>query len=322
MDKIVIGVDLGGTFVRAGAFDEQGSMLIVRETPIKAARGPEPGLRKIQELIEQVRAESDVHSLFGIGIGSTGPVDPIQGRIHNPFTLPTWENVPIVEWMQKAFDVPVTLENDADVAALGEYWKGAGQSIKKLFAVTLGTGVGAALIEEGRIYRGMDGLHPEIGHILLDPDGPLCYCGAHGCWESLCAGPSIVRDVLSRDLSNSIMLQMAKGDLQKIDAQMIADAARHGNPLAREVMEKASRYFGLGIVNVIIAFIPEMIVLSGGLMKSSDLFLPALQKAIEAHSVMTPAKQVRILPAQLGYHAGLYGAAYTIWSMENEKPKR
>jgi glucokinase len=322
MKRLVIGVDLGGTIVRAGAFDAQGNMLSMRDIPIEAARGPESGLRKIQRLIEQVRAESEADSLVGIGIGSTGPLDPIRGRIHNPFTLPTWDDVPIVEWMQKAFHVPVTLENDADVAALGEYWKGAGQSIKKLFAVTVGTGVGTALIEEGKIYRGMDGFHPEAGHMILDPNGPLCYCGAHGCWESFCAGPSIVRDILSRDLFHSRLLQMSGGNREKIDARMVADAARAGDTVAREAMEKAERYFGLAIVNVIINFMPEMIVLSGGLMKSSDLFLPAMQAAIEAHSVMLPAKQVRILPAQLGYHAGLYGAAYTIWSQENEQSEQ
>jgi glucokinase len=324
MKRIVIGIDLGGTIVRAGAFDHQGNMLSVREIPIEAARGPEFGLGKIRGLTEQVWAESasspkgEADSLVGIGIGSTGPADPIRGRIHNPFTLPTWDNVPIVEWMQKAFGVPVTLENDADVAALGEYWQGAGQFVKKLFAVTAGTGIGTALIENGQIYRGMDGVHPEAGHMILDPNGPLCYCGAHGCWESFCAGPSIVRDVLSRDLSQSSLLPMANGDREKIDARMIAGAARSGDQIAMQAMEKAARYFGLGIVNIIINFVPEMIVLSGGLMKSSDLFLPAMQEAIEAHSIMIPAKQVRILPARLGYHAGLYGAAYTIWSTENE----
>jgi glucokinase len=322
MNKVVIGIDLGGTIVRAGAFDAGGNMLSVREIPIEAARGPELGLRKIQRLIEQVWMECGAESLVGIGIGATGPVDPINGLIHNPFTLPTWDNVPIVEWMGKAFSIPVILENDADVAALGEYWQGAGQSTKKLFAVTVGTGVGTALIEAGQIYRGMDGLHPEAGHILLDPSGPLCYCGAHGCWESFCAGPSIVRDVLRMDLSHSSLLQMAGGDRENIDARLIANAARDGDLVAQQAMEKAARYFGLGIINVIIVFLPEMIVLSGGLMKSSDLFLPVMQEAIDAHSVMIPAKQVRILPAQLGYHAGLYGAAYTIWSMENEQSKR
>lgn len=312
-----IGVDLGGTIVRAGAVDAGGRLLSLREVPIQAERGPETGLRTIQDLIGQVYAGSGAGSLEGIGIGCTGPLDSLRGTIHNPYTLPTWENVPITDWMQAAFHVPVTLENDADVAALGEYWCGAGRSVKRLFAVTLGTGVGTALIQDGQIYRGIHGLHPETGHMLLDPSGPACYCGAHGCWESFCSGPSIVRDVLGSDLSNSSLLRMAGGDPERVDARMVAEAARAGDPVSCRAIEKAARYFGLGIANVIIAFLPEMIVLSGGLMKSADLFIPAAQQAIQAHSVMVPARDVRLLPAQLGYHAGLYGAAYTIWSRKN-----
>jgi glucokinase len=316
--RAAIGIDLGGTIVRAGALDVEGRLLSAREVPIEAARGPVAGLERIRGLIDQVWAESGADSMAGIGIGSTGPLNPARGRIHNPFTLPTWDNVPIVEWMREIFRVPVRLENDADVAALGEYWQGAGRGVKRLFAVTVGTGVGTALIEDGRIYRGMDSLHPEAGHMLLDPAGPLCYCGAHGCWESFCAGPSIVRDVLSMDLTQSSLLRAAGQD-EKLDAARVAQAAREGDPAAQRGMQKAAYYFGLGMVNVIIAFLPEMIVLSGGLMRSSDLFLPAMQEAIERHSVMIPAKEVRILPAQLGYQAGLYGAAYTIWSLENGK---
>ena len=316
MDKIVVGIDLGGTIVRAGAFNAQGSLLAVRETPIEAARGPEHGLRKIQGLIEQVWVRSAATPLIGIGIGSTGPLDPIKGIINNPFTLPTWENVPVVEWMQGAFNVPVTLENDADVAALGEYWRGAGQSSRRLYAVTVGTGVGTSLIIDGQIYRGLGGSHPEGGHTILDPSGPLCYCGAHGCWESLCSGPAIARQAKDADLSGSQLLKMAKGNREKIDAHMIAETARTGDALSRSIMERAAHYFSLGIINVIINFVPEVIVLSGGVMKSADLFLPHLQEVIRAHSTMIPADRVRILPAQLGYHAGLYGAAYTIWSKE------
>jgi glucokinase len=322
MKQVVVGVDLGGTIVRAGAFDPQGNMLCAREVPIEAAHGPEPGLKKIQSLIEQVRAETGADGLVGIGIGSTGPLDSIKGTINNPFTLPTWDNVQIIDWMEKAFHVQVSLENDADVAALGEYWCGAGRSVRKLFAVTAGTGIGTALIEDGHIYRGLNNVHPEAGHMILDPNGPPCYCGAHGCWESFCAGPSIVRDALTYDLSNSALLKLANGDREKIDAIMIFNAARAGDEASERAIEKAVRYFAIGILNIIINFAPEMIVLSGGLMKSSDLFMPAIQKAIATHSIMIPADLVQILPAQLGYHAGLYGAAYTIWSKKNEQSKR
>lgn len=313
MEKVVIGIDLGGTFVRAGVFDHRGSLLVVRETPIEAARGPELGLGKIQELIEQVLAESGAKQLAGIGIGATGPVDPIQGTINNPFTLPTWENVPIIERMQKTFQVPVTLENDADVAALGEYWQGAGRTAKRLYAVTVGTGIGTSLILNGEIYRGLDGSHPEGGHMVLDPSGPLCYCNAQGCWESLCSGPALERQAREANLTGSRLLTLANGEREQITARLVFEAARGKDPIALEIVEKASHYFSLGILNIAILFVPDVIVLSGGVMRSSEFFLPPLQQTLQTHTNMVPADRIKVLPAQLGYYAGLYGSAYTIF---------
>lgn len=313
MDRVVIGVDLGGTILRAGAFDAQGRMLVIRETPIEAARGPESGLRKMQGLIEQVWAESGAKTLSGIGIGSTGPVDPIRGIINNPFTLPTWENVRVIEWMESAFNIPVTLENDADVAALGEYWQGAGGAARRLYAVTVGTGVGTALILDGEIYRGVDGSHPEGGHMVLDPSGPLCYCKMRGCWESLCAGPAIERQAREADLTGSRLLELAAGEREKIEARMVFEAARTGDQAAVSIVDTFTRTFIQGILNVCILFVPDAIVLSGGVMRSADLFLPRLEQALQAYTEMVPAHRVQVLPAKLGYYAGLYGAAFTIW---------
>lgn len=313
MDKVIIGIDLGGTIVRAGAFDSQGKLLVIHETPIEAPRGPEIGLRKIQGLIEQVLAESGTKSLVGIGIGSTGPLDPIQGIINNPFTLPTWENVAIVEWMRKSFNVPVTLENDADAAALGEYWQGAGREAQHLYAVTVGTGIGTALIIDGQIYRGLEGSHPEGGHMVLDPSGPLCYCKRHGCWESLCAGPAIERQVRKTDLTDSRLLEMAEGNCQKISARMVFEAARMGDVAALSIVEKVSEYFALAILNIAILFAPDMIVLSGGVMRSIDFFMPRIQQTMQDYREMIPAHRIQIVPARLGYYAGLYGSAYTIF---------
>jgi len=314
MDRIVIGMDLGGTFLRAGAFNEEGKMLVVRETPIEAARGPESGMRKMQGLVQQVWAESGAKTLAGIGIGSTGPIDPIQGIINNPFTLPTWENVHVFEWLQKAFDIPITLENDADVAALGEYWQGAGRAIPRLYAVTLGTGIGTALILDGEIYRGLDGSHPEGGHMVLDPGGPLCYCKMHGCWESLCAGPAIEREAREADLTGSCLLDMVAGERGEIEARMVFEAARMGDPVGLSLVDRFTHYLIQGVLNVCILFVPDVIVLSGGLMRSADLFMPSLEAALQNYTEMVPAYRVHIIPTKLGYYAGLYGAAYTIWS--------
>jgi glucokinase len=344
--EIVIGVDLGGTLVRAGAFDLQGKLLAQREAPIEAARGPEAGLERIEALIVGLLHFVSSTKTFrlsllrGIGIGCSGPVDPDKGLINNPHTLPTWENVPVVAWMQDRFTVPVRLENDADVAALGEYWLGAGKNVRRLYAITVGTGIGAALVIDGQIYRGLGGSHPDGGHQVIDPSGPPCYCGAHGCWESLASGSAIARmareavnawknetmsvmknvgatresplpdtPLLDSPLSDSILRNI---DPSQIDARMVAEAALAGDPLAMQVMKKAAHYFSLGVVNVVTLFVPEVIVLSGGVMKSAALFIPAIEAAMLRHNVMVPAAKVRILPAQLGHLAGLYGAAYTV----------
>ena len=260
---------------------------------------PKAELNLIEQLIQETVDSTNASSLLGIGIGATGPVDAVRGVINNPYTLEGWSNVPIVEELNKTFNVPVRLENDADAAALGEYWQGAGREAKRLYAVTVGTGVGTSLIVDGKIYRGVDGAHPEGGHQLIDPNGPECYCGHRGCWESLISGSAI---------SN----QMKGG--KNIDASAISAAARAGDPAALAIMQKAARDFSLGIVNIISFFVPDVLVLSGGVMKSADLFLPTLEQTLKTPNPMVPFDRVHILPAQLGYYAGLYGGAYMILS--------
>jgi len=307
---IAIGMDIGGTLVRVGAFDLDGQLIGQHEASI-AATGPDNGLQLIEQLIRETLDSVNSPSLLGIGIGCTGPLDTVHGLINNPYTLEGWSNVPIVERLNKTFNVPIRLENDADAAALGEYWQGAGREAKRLYAVTVGTGVGTSLIVDGKIYRGMDGSHPEGGHQLIDPNGPECYCGHRGCWESLISGPAISSH--ARNIKNNEHL-IALGDPNQLDAGVIAEAARAGNPAALSIMQKAARDFSLGIINIISFFVPDVLVLSGGVMKSAGLFLPTLEQTLKTPNPMVPFDRVRILPAQLGYYAGLYGGAYMILS--------
>lgn len=295
---IAIGVDLGGTHVRVGAFDSAGQLLSQNEAGI-ASIGPDKGLSIIEQLIHERLDSINSPIPLGIGIGATGPVDAVHGVINNPYTLEGWSNVPIVERLTKTFNIPVRLENDADAAALGEYWQGAGREAKRLYAVTVGTGVGTSLIVDGKIYRGLDGVHPEGGHQLIDPNGPECYCGHRGCWESLISGSAISSQMRGASHMN---------------ASSIAEAARTGEPAALAIMQKAARDFSLGIVNIISFFVPDVLVLSGGVMKSADLFLPTLEQTLKTPNPMVPFDRVHILPAQLGYYAGLYGGAYMILS--------
>lgn len=311
---MVVGIDIGGTNVRAAAFDFSGKMLGHLQVPIEAAQGPAIGLARIASLIRDVcRAHPD-YSLAGIGVGSTGPLDRQRGTIENPYTLPTWESVNIVASLSGAFGVPIVLENDADAAALGEYWQGSGKGVSRLLALTVGTGVGTAIILDGAVYRGWQGWHGEGGHHVVDPSGPLCYCGARGCLEILVAGPAIAR--LAQEMAarpdGAPLRARANGNLEAIDGRMLSDAARDGDPLARSLIERIAFHLGLGLLNMIYFYVPEVIVLSGSVMRDYDLFEPSIRAFLDRCSVMAPANQVRITAASLGDHAGVYGAAYAI----------
>ena len=314
MNKIVIGIDIGGTMVRAGAVERNGHILTIGEATIQANEGPQAGLIRIIHMVDEIIQKIGA-DLVGIGIGCTGPLDLQRGAIQNPYTLPGWEDVPITGPLRDHFLVPVVLENDADAAALGEYWVGAGQNVERLMAVTVGTGIGTSLILKGQIYRGIDNCHPEGGHIILDPAGPQCYCGACGCWESLAAGPAISEQARQAAVLHpeSLMLSLAGGDLTRVDSSIAVLAARKQDPAAVQVIERAAHYTALGIVNLINALAPDMIVLSGGVMKSSDLFLPEISKVVHQNNLMVPADRIQIVLAKLGYYAGITGAAYTIY---------
>jgi glucokinase len=317
-----IGIDLGGTNVRAGAVTAEGKLLRWRDTRIEARQGPAAGLERIANLIEQVRSEAAV-DVKAIGIGSTGPLDRQRGAIQNPYTLPTWEDVDIASPLRARFNVPVTLENDADAAALGEAWLGAGRGVERMLMVTVGTGIGTAFIQNGQIYRGMDGIHPEGGHIPIDPSGPQCYCGAKGCWESLASGPAIgayAREITLQ--SSTSLLAQAGNDPEKIDAALVARAAREGDRLARQVVEHSAAYLALGLVNVMQLFVPDCVILTGGVMRSFDLFEPHLRKIITQHSIMSPLDKIPLRLAVLDQQAGIFGAARAAWlEAQNETDK-
>lgn len=311
---LVVGVDIGGTNVRAAAFDFSGQMLSHLQVPIEAAQGPEVGLERITNLVDEVRRAHPGYPLAGIGIGSTGPLDREKGTIENPYTLPTWESVAIVPALSRAFGVPIEFENDADAAALGEYWQGSGKGTNRLLALTVGTGVGTAIILNGQVYRGWQGYHGEGGHQIVDPSGPLCYCGARGCLEILIAGPAIARLAQEKaaQSADTILRDLAGSDLGRIDGRMVSEAARGGDAVARSVIERIAFYLGVGLLNMIHFFVPEVIVLSGSVMRDYDLFEPTVRAFLDQCSILEPANRVRIVIAGLGDHAGVYGAAYAI----------
>ena len=304
---ILIGIDLGGTNIRAGALTSDGQLLNWKDAPIEAARGPEAGLQTITHLVDDVIAQARL-PILALGVGSTGPLDRQRGCIQNPYTLPGWEDVDIVSPLQERFGVPVALENDADAAALGESWMGAGRGLQRTVMVTIGTGVGYALILNDQIYRGMGGEHPEGGHIPIDPSGPECYCGAHGCLESLVSGPAIARFARESEAAkNSSFLQKIPSN--EIEAVTVFEGARQGDTFCQHLVDRTAKYITLGLVSIIMLTLPDCIVLTGGLLRSYDLIERNIQAALAKYDVIVPIGKVLIQLSQLGQQAGLIGAA-------------
>jgi glucokinase len=297
-------VDIGGTKIAVGLVDDDGRMLSRAECPTDAERGYTEALARTEQMLRGTAAASNAE-LTGIGIGSTGPVDPFTGEIGDVNFFPAWRGQNPVADLGRIFGVRVAMENDADAAALAEAAWGAGKNKKHLIYVTVGTGIGAGIVLHGKLYRGVDGAHPEIGHHVIDTSGPLCTCGFHGCWESLAAGPAMVswlenvmpKDYLHRD---------------HLTAKRICELAREGDALARQAVDREARYLGLGLANLVTLFAPDAIVLGGSVMKSAVLFLEEIRKTICRCCRFVPYEKTDVTLASLSEDANLIGAA-RVW---------
>ncbi len=298
-------VDIGGTKIAVGVIDATGKVLARSETPTAARDGFEAALTRIVTLLAATRERAGVE-LCGIGIGCTGPVIPRTGEIGKADFLPGWEGCNLVARLAAQSGLRVALENDADAAALGELRWGAGRGLQSLICVTVGTGIGGGIIVNGALYRGVGGAHPEIGHHVIDDSGPLCYCGARGCWEALACGPAIAAHALREapaDYPHRAGLTTAR----------LCDLARQGDAVASREIARAGRYLGIGIANLVTLYTPEAIVLSGGVMDSAELLMPAIREVVRNNCTQVPAADVALLPAALGSDAPLIGAGAAWW---------
>jgi len=312
----VIGVDIGGTGMSAALVDAGAARVLQRETiPTEAARGPEDGLRRLGDLIERVAADH-LAQVRGIGIGCTGPVDCETGRIHNPYTLPTWDDVPLTDYLETRFKLPTALVNDAHAAALGEFWVGAGRGCQHMIYMTISTGIGGGFILNGKLYRGVGLLSSEVGHMALDPAGPDCYCGARGCLEMLAAGPAIAAQAVARVPDDGLILQLAEGDRTAITARHVGEAAAQGDALARDLLAEAGRWVGIGLASLLNLLTPEVVVLGGGVMNAHAYLMPSILETVKARAALVPFERIQIRRALLGPDAGVMGAAKAILSNE------
>lgn len=290
----LIGVDIGGTKIAAAAISTGGQVLVRRELPTMAHAGAPDVISRLSASLHTLEQADE---FLGIGIGCTGPLDIVRGHIQNPYTLPTFDDVDIVTPLAEEFHTRVVLENDCDAAALGEAWLGGGRDARNIVYITVGTGIGAGLILDGKLYRGVGMIAGEIGHMTIEQHGILCYCGNHGCLEMLAAGPALAR-----------AYQQLTG-VQDVTARDVIDAAIIGDADARRVVELAAQYLGVGLANLITILAPDVIVLGGGVMEHYELFFPIIRATIAERVTLVPWRRVKIRPAALGANAGVIGAA-------------
>lgn len=301
---MIAAVDIGGTKIAVGLVDGNGHIVARRESPTDAGRGFNNALERICSALRSA-AQNAGTEVTGIGIACTGPVDPFAGIIGNVDFLPGWKGFNLVEPLAKEFKVSVAMENDADAAALGEAAWGAGRGKHRFIYLTVSTGIGGGIVLDGKLYRGVEQSHPEIGHHVIDPAGPKCFCGARGCWEALASGPAMVEWVRAHAPSNY-------KHLPRLDARRIFELMEQGEGVCRLAVEREAYYLGLGLANLITLFTPDVIALGGGVMKSAHLFLEQAKQIIRQNCGLVPHEKTEVRLASLGADTALSGAAQ-VW---------
>jgi glucokinase len=295
-------VDIGGTKIAVGIVDDSGCVLAREQAPTQTAGAWPQALTLIATMLR--KTARDAHAtIAGIGIGSTGPLNPLSGKFENLDTIPQWSGASPVDDLAREFRVSVAMENDADAGALAEATWGAGRNKSRLIYVTVGTGIGGGIILDGHLYRGVDGAHPEVAHQVLDVNGPPCSCGLRGCWEALAAGPAMAKWMESHS--------EYKGG-PGLTARHIYEHAMAGDPLAARAVERETFLLGIGLANLVNLFTPDAIILGGSVMKSAGVFLEDIRNVMQQGCRFVPLAKVELSLASLGDDANLIGAA-RVW---------
>jgi glucokinase len=293
-----IGVDLGGTNLRAAAIDCRGQVMEKLEGATNLSAGPEAVVKDIAESIVRLREAGGAERLAGIGIGAPGFIIMDRGVITGSPNMPGFEDYAMRDEIERRVNAPVILENDANAAALGEKWAGAGRDVDDLVLLTLGTGIGGGIISGGNILHGFVGMAGEIGHMTVVPDGNPCACGNRGCLEKHASATAI-----------ACMARMM-GLGEDLTSKEVFELASAGNPKARAVFESMGSALGIALASLVNIFNYPLYLLSGGVLAAWDLFAPPMFEELKRRSYVFRNTVTRVEPATLGNEAGLYGAAY------------
>ncbi|MBI6872194.1 ROK family protein [Clostridium aciditolerans] len=305
-NKYIIGIDLGGTKINGALANFNGDIIAKYTLPTKAEDGEEAVLEGIISVGEMVLGESKVNKddVLAIGIGCPGILNVKEGKIITAPNLP-FRNFNVVKSLKDKFNIPVYLDNDANVAAIGEYVFGAGKGINNMVFITVSTGIGGGAVLNGRIYRGNTCNAMEIGHMTLEKDGPRCNCGNYGCAEALASGTAIgkaANEAIKKEEKTSL------AHYEKVTSFEVFKEAEKGDELAQKVLNKALNYLGICVANVITSFDPEVVIIGGGVSKGGQIVFDKINEVVKDRCFESMWKSTSIVPAALGTDAGVIGA--------------
>ena len=290
-----IGIDIGGTRLRAALVDRAGTLLARAETPTLAGEGPAAVIAQIARLVEQVGQGATGEGIAGAGVSSPGPIDTVRGLALGVPTLKGWNGVPIADMIAEALDLPVTLENDGIAAANGEWRFGAGRGLTDFVYVTVSTGIGGGIVSGGRLLHGRMGMAGHIGHMTVMIGGEKCSCGNAGCWEAYASGTAFAR-------------RIGRSGAAAQDPESVLAAARDGDPQAAGLVAEHGDYLGIGIASLLHLFSPQAVILGGGVSNGLDLLMPAIDRRVRLNA-MPAFRDIPVIRAGLGENSGLVGAA-------------
>jgi glucokinase len=308
MSAYSIGVDLGGTNLRAAAIDTEGLILHKVSVPVNFHSGPESVVKHIADVIKNLGTRIGVRGLRGVGIGVPGFIDIEAGFILGSANLPGFQGFPVRDEIQRCLGTPIILENDANAAALGEMWMGAGKNVRDLVLLTLGTGIGGGIISDGKVLHGFLGMAGELGHMTVYPDGNPCGCGNSGCLEKHASATAIA--------AMGKMMHFGKEEVTAADVYALALA---GNERAKLVFESVGRALGIALANLINLFNFPLYLISGGPLPAWDLFAPSMFAEVRRRSFTFARTGTKIEKAALGADAGLFGAAYLPYQYDSSR---
>jgi len=315
--QFVLGVDIGGTKVATGLVNAAGEIVFKTRVPMDSAGSASQAMDRVHQAIEKALGATERSNIKSIGVSSPGPLDLHDGVVLHTPNLPCWIDFPLRREIEKKYSLPVRLDNDANAAGLAEATWGAGAGHDSVFYATIGTGVGTAIILNGRVLYGRTGTAAEGGHMTIDFRAPVgCACGKPGCLESMASGPAMAlraRELIAGDgASGAAMLALSNGEMDGISAEIVVNAARSGDPLAKRVLQETIDLLTIWLGNVVDLLEPEVIVIGGGVGSRITEWFDGIRKNLPKWSINTRANEIPILPAKYGADAGIAGSA-ALW---------